>query len=214
MPGYVTKLRTRFNHKTPKTPVHIPYKAPPKVYGAAAQDVLEDITLPKLNAEGINIIQQVVGVCLYYARAVDSTILTALSTIASQQTEATEDTMKRVIHLLDYLASHPNAVVRYRTSEMILNIHSDASYLSETKSRSRLGGYYFMGSVPKKGEEIRINGSIFVATGILKIVVCSAAEAELGALFLNLKEGKILRLVLEEMRHSHQHLSTVTTAQQ
>ena len=58
-----------------------------------------------------------------------------------------------------------------------------------------------MGSVPKKGEEIRINGSIFVATGILKIVVCSAAEAELGALFLNLKEGKILRLVLEEMGH-------------
>ena len=58
-----------------------------------------------------------------------------------------------------------------------------------------------MGSVPKKGEDIRTNGSIFVATGILKIVVCSAAEAELGALFLNLKEGKILRLVLEEMGH-------------
>ena len=58
-----------------------------------------------------------------------------------------------------------------------------------------------MGSVPKKGEEIRTNGSIFVATGILKIVVCSAAEAELGAPSLNLKEGKILRIVLEEMGH-------------
>ena len=53
------------------------------MYGAAAQDVLEDINSPKLNDEGINIIQQVVGVCLYYARAVDNTILTALSTIAS-----------------------------------------------------------------------------------------------------------------------------------
>ena len=58
MPGYVFKLRTRFNHKTPKTPVHSPYKAPPKVYRAAAQDVLKDINSPKLNDEGINIIQQ------------------------------------------------------------------------------------------------------------------------------------------------------------
>ena len=136
---------------------------------------------------------------MYYARAADNTILTALSTIASQQMEATKDTMKRVIHLLDYLAAHPNVVVRYHASEMILNMHSDVSYLSETKSISRLGGYYFIGSVPKKGQEIRINGNIIVATRILNIVVCSAAEAELGAHFLNLKEGKILRLVLEEM---------------
>jgi len=31
--------------------------------------------------------------------------------------------------------------------------------------------------------------------------VASAAEAELGALFLNCKEGKILRLVLQELGH-------------
>ena len=87
---------------------------------------------------------------MYYARAADNTILTALSTIASQQMEATKDTMKRVIHLLDYLATHLDAVVRYHASEMTLNIHSDAVCLSETKSRSRLGEYCFMGSIPKK----------------------------------------------------------------
>ncbi len=37
--------------------------------------------------------------------------------------------------------------------------------------------------------------------GILKIVVASAAEAELGALFKNCKEGKSVRLILEEMGH-------------
>ena len=58
-----------------------------------------------------------------------------------------------------------------------------------------------MGSKPKKGEAIKMNSSIYVATGILRIAVCSAAEAELGALFLNLKEGKLLCLVLNEMGH-------------
>ena len=46
-----------------------------------------------------------------------------------------------------------------------------------------------------------MNGNIFVSCGILKIVVTSAAEAELGALFLNLKEGKTLRLTLMELGH-------------
>ena len=110
MPGYVSELRTRFNHKLTKQPVHSPYKARLKVYGTTAQDVLEGIESPKLNADGINIIQQVVGVCLYYARAVDNTILTSLSTIASQQNEATEDTMQRIEHLLDYLVTHKNYI--------------------------------------------------------------------------------------------------------
>ena len=36
---------------------------------------------------------------------------------------------------------------------------------------------------------------------IIKFVVASAAEAELGALFLNCKEGIIMRLTLQEMGH-------------
>jgi len=36
---------------------------------------------------------------------------------------------------------------------------------------------------------------------MLKFIVASAAEAKLGALFLNCKEGKILRLVLQELGH-------------
>ena len=80
---------------------------------------------------------------------------------------------------------------------MILNIHSDALYLSESRARSRNAGHYFLGSIPKKGDPIPLNGEIYVHSGILKFVVTSAAEAELGALFLNAKEGKILRIILE-----------------
>ena len=73
------------------------------------------------------VVQQVVGGLLYYARAVDLTILPALSAIASEQTKATEATEARVNQLLDYVATKPNAKVRYHASDMILNIHSDAS---------------------------------------------------------------------------------------
>ena len=201
MKGYVKKLRQRFNHKTPTKPVHSPYKATPKVYGADAQNTITEDTSPKLKDKDVNIVQQVVGVCLYYGRAIDDTILPALSSIASEQTIATENTMKKIIHLMDYLATHPDAVIMFRASDMILNVHSDASYLSEKKAKSRMAGYFFLGSMPKKNKDIIINGSIHVLCGILRIVVCSAAEAELGALFLNMREAKILRLMLQEMGH-------------
>ena len=62
-----------------------------------------------------------------------------------------------------------------------------------------------MGSVPVNGRPIKLNGAIFIMCGILKFVVASAAEAELAALFINAKEGKIIRMTLEEMGHK-QHL--------
>ena len=156
---------------------------------------------PALNEKGVHLVQQVIGVCLYYARAIDDTLLATLSTIASKQTTATQKTMERINQLLDYLATNPNATNRFYASDMVLNIHSDASYLSETKARSRFAGYYFIGSKPRKEEAIKMNSSIYVATGILRLVVCSAAVAELEALFLNLKEGKVLHLMVNKLAH-------------
>ena len=84
---------------------------------------------------------------------------------------------------------------------MILNVHSDASYLSAPNARSRASGYYFLGWLPKDNEPIRLNGAINVLCCLLKFVAASAAEAELGALFLNAKEAKIMRLTLHELGH-------------
>ena len=83
---------------------------------------------------------------MYYARAVDDTILMSLSAIAGEQAAATENTERKVLKLLNYLATHLEAKIRFHASDMILNIHSDASYLSETRARSRLAGYFFLGS--------------------------------------------------------------------
>ena len=72
-----------------------------------------------------------------------------------------------------------------------MNIHSDALYLSKSKAQSRMCGYFFIGSAPINGEPINLNGEFYLNTTILRFVVASAAEAELGALFRNFQDGMI-----------------------
>ena len=67
---------------------------------------------------------------------------------------------------------------------MILNVHSDTSYLSVRNGRSRACDHFFLGWMPKDGEAIRLNVAIFTLCTILKFVAASAAEAEVGALFM------------------------------
>ena len=71
---------------------------------------------------------------MFYTFSVDSTFLVGLNSIEIQQTSATDSTLKRTEYLLDYAATHPDAKIRYRASDMILQIHTDASYLSEPKA--------------------------------------------------------------------------------
>jgi hypothetical protein len=62
---------------------------------------------------------------------------------------------------------------------------------------------------------IKLNGAINVICLTLKFVVASAAKAELGALFHNAKEAKILRITLEELGHKQPpsliHIDNSTT---
>jgi len=134
-------------------------------------------------------------------RAVDPTILMALSEISSQQAAPTENTMKHVNQFLVYMWTHPDAIIRYRASDMILNVHSYASYLSVPKVQSRAGGYFFLGSIPHDGDPIQLNGAIHDTCTILMLVTASTADAQLGALFLNAQKAKVFRLVLAELGH-------------
>ena len=58
-----------------------------------------------------------------------------------------------------------------------------------------------MGSLPSEGEPIYLNGNIAVTCAILKLVASSAADAELGELFLNTKEARLFRLTLAKLGH-------------
>eukprot|EP00957_Ditylum_brightwellii_P196086 14940140-Ditylum_brightwellii.AAC.1 len=72
-------------------------------------------------------------------------MLTALSSIAAEQNNGTASIAQAVAMLLDYAATNPDTKIRFRRSDMILRIHSDASYLSEKKAQSRAAGYFYLG---------------------------------------------------------------------
>jgi hypothetical protein len=137
MPGYIKKKLHEYGHVYPKRIQTCPYSPKPKSYGAKAQAPLPSNDSKPLDKKGLLKVQKIVVSILYYARAVDMTVLMALSSIASEQTKATEITHSRCLQLLDYLASNPDAKIRFHASEMIMNIHSDASYLSEPNAQSR-----------------------------------------------------------------------------
>ena len=61
-------------------------------------------------------------------------VLMALSSIAVEQTKATEKTLAQCIQLLDCLLSQADAKVQFYALDMIINIQSDASYLSEANA--------------------------------------------------------------------------------
>ena len=110
------------------------------------------------------------------------TLLVALSALASVQSKATKHTLELVTWLLDYVATNPNAILTYKKSDMILAVHSDASYLRESEARSRVGGHFYCTS---DTEEPPNNGSVLKVAKILDTVMSSEAEAELGALYVN-----------------------------
>jgi len=106
--------------------------------------------------------------------------------------------MEKCLQFLDYAATQDDAILTYKASDMILAIHSNASYLSEPKARSRAGGHMFMAG----DDEIPINnGAVLNISQIIKSVMSSAAEAELGALFINAKTAVSMRTTLEELGH-------------
>ena len=131
----------------------------------------------------------------------DTTILVALGTIAEQQAIATQTTSKCVKHLLDYCHIHLDSKLRYHASDMILCIHSDASYNSEAKARSRAGGHFYLGNTTSVRPTMHNNGAILNTSTIMRNAMASASEAECGALFDNTKEAVSLRTTLHEMRH-------------
>ncbi len=186
MPGYVRRQLVKYKHVISSHPQHCPYSPEPKKYGSEAQSPLPIDTTRPLGDKEIKAVQKIVGSMLYYAQAVDMTVLMALSTIASKQTKGTERTMEKALQVLDYLATHPDATVRFRATDMVMNIHSDMLYLLEPNSRSRACGHFFLGWLPVDGQPIHLNGAFHMLCLILRFVVASTAEAESGGIIFKL----------------------------
>jgi hypothetical protein len=195
MPGYVKRALLRFQHPQPLKPQHAPSKFTRPAYGQQQLTPIPDSS-DILETDATRRLQEIIGVLLYYARAIDNTMLVALNALAISKT--TKQTSLAAVHLLNYAATHPDATIRYKSSKMILHVHSDASYLSEPEARSRAGGYFFMGDGHDTSDH---NGPIHAVCSVMKVVLASAAEAELGALFHNSKDAAWIRTILLTMGH-------------
>jgi hypothetical protein len=126
MPGYVTNALTRFGKLDIKG-ANSPIVYTPPVYGAKSQTIPADGPPAKpLTEAQTTTVQEIIGVFLYYARAVDPMMITAVNKLGSTQATADTSIFKDTDRLFQYASRYRNAVTRIRPSDMQLNIHSDA----------------------------------------------------------------------------------------
>ena len=124
-------------------------------------------------------------------------MLHVLNEIAMKTINGTQATLEATRYFLNYAATYPNATLRYQSSDMILTIDSDAAYLVCPQAWSRAGGMHYLTNTDGK----MINAPLLVLAKVIKNVMASAAEAEIGALYMNTQEAVPIRTCLEELGH-------------
>ena len=80
-------------------------------------------------------IQAIVGTLLYYARAVDPSLLPITNEMASQQANPTQKVLTAANRALSYASARRNNGITYYACDMHLFLHVDASYLILSVSR-------------------------------------------------------------------------------
>jgi hypothetical protein len=196
LPGVIAEYLERYQFTTKAKITHMPMVHHAISYGHHSVAPIPPDTSPLLSPTRIKRLQSILGALLHYARMVDPTMLCTVNKLASSlQSESTEAAAN---HLLDYASCYPNATITFQPSDMSLQVHSDASYLSETKGRSRAGGYFFLGAYdPSAG--IPPNGFVDTLSSIIDVVVSSACEAEAAAIYYNAQHALIHRATLSDL---------------
>ncbi len=144
MPDYLDKVFLKFKHVAPSKKQNSPHPHANPQYGANTQYAESQDESPLLNKKDTKHVQAVMRTLLYYAHAVDSTILTALSSLATEQAKSMQKTMEKVKKLLEYCASQEEAKITYNKSKMILVVYNDAGYCNERKLHSQARGFFFL----------------------------------------------------------------------
>ena len=198
MPGYIRKMLLRFRpqfllqgHRAPRTPGV--YIAPS--FSKKPQIAFIDKS-EKLSPTLVTELQAIIGTLLYYARAVDPTLLPIANELASQQANATRRILNAANRALSYCAAHSDNQITYHACDMVLHAFADASYLCRSHARSVAGAIFFLGN---HNDPTRINGAIHVFSSIIPCVVASAGEAEYAALFATGQHAASLRTTLSDM---------------
>ncbi len=115
--------------------------------------------------------------------------------------------MQQTLQLLDYLATQEDAILSYHARDMVLAVHSDASYLNEPTAHGRAVGHFFLSSnttVPPN------NGAVLNIAHIIKNVMSLATKAELAGLYIMIHEAVYIRIILNELGHKQLSMSLQT----
>ena len=104
------------------------------------------------------------------------------------------------MQLLNNCDTHLDAVIWYKQSNVIIEIHSDSSYLPDPKECSRADGQ--LSFITKWGQPMMNNVAVHVVSIIIRNVISSKSKDELAALYMNEEDGAVIRNMLEEMVHS------------
>jgi hypothetical protein len=174
MPKYVDKLLQRVRPDGVKGASTPAVYTPPNYGNPGAQKANVDDSAPASNEQKKSL-QSDIGTLLYYSRAVDPSICTAVHELGSVQSKPTENDMTKMGRLLQYVSRHRNNGIRFYAFIMILQSMSDASYLCRPRARSVYGCTHYL------GDHKVSNGPIACESWMISCVVSSVAEAELAS---------------------------------
>jgi hypothetical protein len=113
--------------------------------------------------------------------------------------------MKKTLKFLDYVTTHPAAMLTYSAGDMVLIVHGNTVYLCEPKAK-QIGQVDI--SPCRNTEDPAENGTVLNVANFLKPVMSSVAEEEIGTLFLNLRQAIPARTTLVDMGHQQHPMST------
>ena len=116
MPHYVQHALHRLQYSLPTRLQHAPHRHNKPVYGQKIQfaESQDDSREVFLSATAKTLIQQIIGIFLYYGIALDLTMLVALGTLATQQLKPTESLWYDITWFLNYAAYHPHAKICFQ----------------------------------------------------------------------------------------------------
>ena len=181
MNGYIAKFLIKYVHPLPHNPQLSPHKHHEVTFGTKEQLTPERYMSPALDNQGTKCIQSIVGALLYDAKAVDNKLRVGLSVIGAQQAAATQRTNEAINQLHDYSFTYPTDGILYHSSDMMICAHSDAGFQNESKGRIIAGAHVFLS---KNDPMPEWNGPVLTLSQIIKCIVSSDSDVELGAIFV------------------------------
>ena len=205
MPEYVKKSFRRLQHPKPKIPKYAPHLWIVSSYGKRPQLVPDPYERKLLDKKVTKRIQYIVETLLYYAHSVYPKMLRPTNEISRFQSKPTKYAEEKAKLLLDYTSTYPNVVICYRASDMVLQVDSDAAYITMIEEISCYAEHLYLSDWPSPWtlkHTPRTNGPIHTECKTIRNVVSSSEEVETCGTFNNLKTAIGIKPDLITLEHN------------